>query len=78
MFKVKRTTGNVFKLRLEIKGFKTSEAMHKFLNSQDNNDWSEFRPDLTSRDNLAPGVYAYVGQRWVNVKKLDPLTLAHV
>lgn len=70
--------------RMTIRGFKTREAMHEFLNKQTNNDWTinsepeylgGFRPELAA---LKPGVYAYAGGRWHNVKHLDPSALAHI
>ena len=70
--------------RMIIRGFKTSEAMHSFLNAQPNNDWrvnSEpeynggFVPELSA---LKPGTYAYAGGKWHNVKSLDASALAHI
>ena len=59
--------------RLKIKAFKFSDDMHKFLNTADNAlRWKE------STKGLKPGVYAYAGQAWHNVKNLDPSILAHI
>lgn len=76
MYTIKKTTGPVAKHRLIIKGFKTSQAMHEFLNKQYDNDWSEVETE--SLKALKPGTYAFVGGKWVNVKKLDISVLAHV
>lgn len=78
-------TGNGFKERLIIKGFKSSDDMHKFLNTADNAlTWQEIKmfPRLESRTpekavNKA-GTYAYLGGQWHNVKTLDSTVLAHV
>ena len=78
MYKLRSIQGSLFKQRLIIKGFKTPEAMHKFLNSQYNNDWKEDKTDPRSRDNLAPGTYAMLGGKWTNVKNIDPSTLCHI
>jgi len=65
-------TGNGFKERLHIKSFKTSEAMHKFLNKQTDNTWRESKHDFKS------GIYAFAGGQYHNVKSLDPSVLAHI
>ena len=77
MFTVRKTNRNGFKERLQIKGFKTSDAMHKFLNKQTSNDWQE-TGDGSLISMLKPGTYAYASGRWHNVKTLDPSTLAHI
>ena len=65
-------------------GFKTSDAMHNFLNAQSDNTWvvtsepdyyGAFNPDLAV---LKPGTYAYAGGKWHNVKTLDACMLAHI
>ena len=78
-------TGNGFKERLIIKGFKTSDDMHKFLNTADNAlQWQEiiWFPQLhtTQKENRVTktGTYAYAGGQWHNVKSLDPSVLCHV
>lgn len=59
--------------RMKIKGFKTSDAMHKFLNTGSNAlNWRE------SDKGLKPGTYAFAGGRWHNVRSLDPCVLAHI
>lgn len=65
-------TGRGFKTRLHIKTFKESEAMHKFLNKQNNNDWQESDKDLKR------GIYAYAGGQYHNIKSLDSSILAHI
>lgn len=68
--------------RLTIKGFKTSEAMHAFLNKQTDNTWViNAAGGLVDAETVAafkPGVYAYAGGKWHNVKYLDPSVLAHI
>jgi hypothetical protein len=84
MYTIRKVTKAVARQRMTIKGFKTKEAMYKFLNSQSDNDWhvnSEpdyygvFKPELAA---LKPGTYAYAGGRWHNVKTLDPSILSHI
>ena len=59
--------------RLIIKGFKTSDAMYKFLCKSGNGCyWKE------STRGLKPGTYAYAGGQWHNVKNLDSSVLAHI
>ena len=59
--------------RLHIKAFKSSDAMHKFLNHEDNAlFWKE------SKRGLKAGIYAFAGGNWHNTKKLDPSILAHI
>jgi len=70
--------------RLTIKGFKSSDAMHKFLNSQSDNSWIvNSEPDYygclsKELSPLKPGTYAYAGGKWHNVKSLDSCVLAHI
>jgi hypothetical protein len=77
-------TGRGFRERMTIRGFKTIDDMHKFLNAQNNNDWKitgvpdysgHFDPKLAA---LKPGIYAYAGGEWHNVKTIDPSVLAHI
>ena len=86
LYTVRKTirTGNGFKERLQIKGFKSSDLMHKFLNAQCDNSWNVnsepdyyggFKPGLAD---LKPGKYAYAGGQWHNVKSLDASILAHI
>jgi len=61
------------KERLLIKSFKTSDAMNKFLATEDNSlFWFE------SKRGLKAGTYAFAGGSWHNVKKLDASILAHI
>ena len=69
---IKKMTGTTFKQRMTVKTFKDSDSMHKFLNSQFDNSWSE------CKENLKSGVYAFCGGQWHNVKTLDSSVLAHV
>lgn len=61
--------------RLTVKAFKDSDAMHAFLNKQDNNDWK-----INSGAQLPhkAGKYAFAGGQWHNVKSLDPSILSHI
>ena len=61
--------------RLTVKGFKTSNDMHKFLNTGTNAAPGAWRE---SSKGLKPGVYAYAGGHWHNVNKLDASALAHI
>ena len=66
-------TGNGFKERLHIKSFKTSQAMHEFLNKGSNACvWSE------SDKGFKTGIYAMAGGQYHNVKSLDSSVLAHI
>jgi len=86
MYTIRKTvkTGNGFKTRLHIKGFKSSDAMHEFLNKQANNQWViNSEPDYLGGFNeelakLKGGQYAYAGGQYHNVKTLDPSILAHI
>ncbi len=61
------------KHRMTVRHFKTSEAMHSFLNTGDNSlRWVE------STKGLKAGTYAFAGGEWRNVKTLDPYILAHI
>ena len=63
--------------RLKVRSFKTSEEMHKFLNTGNNSlDWREC--DSDKGDPTKRGTYAYAGQAWHNVKSLDSSILAHI
>ena len=62
--------------RLTVKTFRTSEAMHAFLNKQYDNKWR-----IVGEGNDYPskaGVYAYAGGQWHNVRSLDASVLAHI
>lgn len=77
MAKIKRiqnlpTPSRMIPERMIVRGFRTSQAMHEFLNRQHDNSWTEYDGDLK------PGTYARAGGQWHNVKSLDPSILAHV
>lgn len=86
MYTIRKTvrTGNGFRERLHIKGFKTSEDMYKFLNKQVDNTWNiNSVPDYYGGFNetlakLKPGTYAMAGGEWRNIKSLDHCILAHI
>jgi len=60
------------KSRTKIKAFKTNQALHEFLNKQDNS-WK-----VSAKENFKSGLYAYAGGQWHNVKSLDASILAHI
>jgi hypothetical protein len=70
---IERVTGTLGHERLYIRGFHNSSAMHEFLNKGANG--VAWRP---STNGLKPGVYAFLGGQWRNVKTLDPMMMAHV
>ena len=73
-FSIEKHTGGFCsrdKLRMQVKAYKYSDDMHKFLNKQTDNRWT------VSSKGLASGTYAYIAGAWRDVKKLDRLTLAH-
>ncbi len=72
-YKIQRKSGPLGKERLIVRSFSTSEAMHRFLNTNANAlQWRE-----TSTE-LRPGTYAFASGKWHNVKQLDPFLLAHI
>ena len=68
--KTQRLAGS-FKERVIVKAFKTSDAMHAFLNGQDSNNWKE--STFTKA-----GTYAFAGGQYHNVKTLDASILNHI
>jgi len=66
-------TGGMCKSRTRIKSFKTSQAMHEFLNKQTDNSWK-----VSTKEGMKSGLYAFAGGQWHNVKSLDPSVLAHI
>jgi hypothetical protein len=84
MFTVYRflRTGNGFKERLIIKGFKSSHAAHTFTNQGMNgNIWTHCQGPNAQHlkyDGMKPGTYAFAGGKFHNTKSLDPSTLAHI
>lgn len=72
---IRTNKGSYHGERMTIRKFKTSEAMHKFLNTGDNaHNWHE----TGESDPTKPGTYAWAGGAWHNVKSLDPSVLAHI
>ena len=64
---------STFRDRLEVKAFKSSDDMHRFLNKGANgNLWR------VHVGGLKPGLYAHAGGKWHNVKSLDAMSLAHI
>lgn len=57
-----RITGPLFKSILEVKTFKTRQAMHDFLNKQYDNSWCEAKPEVQT---LKSGKYTMLGGKWV-------------
>ena len=84
MFTIAKCSPGIKRQRLTVKGFKTLDAMRTFLNAQGSNEWSPANtPDYSNhlnsdRSTLAPGVYAWAGGKWHNVKTLDASVLAHI
>ncbi len=70
---ISKITWQGMKQRLVIKTFKDNDSMHKFLNTQYDNKWSE-----SKYEGLKAGTYAFAGGNWHNVKSLDNSLLAHV
>lgn len=67
------STSTKFKARMQIKHFKSSDAMYTFLNTGGNSlSWKESNRDFRA------GTYAYAGGNWHNVKSLDASVLAHI
>jgi len=75
MFAIRKnvnTTG--FKYRVKVRAFKTSDAMHGFLNKQSNNDWSVMANPVKSGTYVERGIECEL----LNVKSIDPSALAHM
>ena len=72
-YSIKKSNGKMKGERVRVKTFKDADLMHKFLNSQPNNDW-QINETLPHKN----GNYAYAGGVWHNVKSLDPSILAHI
>jgi hypothetical protein len=77
MYKISKRNGSLGHERLTIKGFKFSDQLDQFLNKQYDNSWSKVKAGSPLMD-LKPGTYAFIGQKWVNVKEIDIFTLPHV
>lgn len=76
MFSIRKDvkTGNGFKYRVKVKAFKTSDAMHKFLSEQYNNDWRVMPEPKKSGTYIERGLSGEL----LNVKSIDPWALAHM
>lgn len=76
MCTVYKYSSNLSRHRLVIKGFRSGQDMHKFLNNQSDNSWREVKsPSIAS---LLPGTYVFVGGIWQNVKHINKSLLAHI
>jgi hypothetical protein len=66
--------------RIKVKAFKTSDYMHKFLNTGDNAlRWHEVTDIDKSRGLNKTGTYIEQGfDRFLNVKDIDASALAHM
>ena len=69
--KTQRRDGALGHERLTIRKHASRDTMFRFLCHSDNS-WTEYTGDLP------PGVYAFCGGRWQNVRYLDPSLLPHV
>jgi len=79
MNSIYRSNGKMKGERLDIKVFKDSDLMHKFLSKQPNNDWKVNEGSVVGSPlPHKAGKYAYAGGVWHNVKHLDISTLAHI
>ena len=88
MYTIRTIKGSYKGERMTVKGFKTSEAMHGFLNTEDNAlrwrqtiDQTKTHPGAygaCDETKLKPGKYAWAGGQWHNIKSLDPSVLAHI
>ena len=79
VWKLNRIGINIFKERLVVKGFKTSDAMHSFTRRETGWEYCATpyygSPRFTD---LKPGTYAFAGGKYHNVKSLDASVLAHI
>jgi len=76
MFSVRKTINTSgFKYRVKVRSFKYSEDMHKFLNKQDNNDWSVMDKPVKSGTYIERGLNPV---ELLNIKSIDPSALAHM
>jgi len=75
MFSIRKNvkTGNGFKYRVKVRAFKSSDAMHKFLNAQYDNSWRIMAKPVKSGTYIERGIEGEL----INIKTLDPLVLAH-
>lgn len=61
------------KYRVKVKAFKTSQAMHEFLNKQDNS-WKAMPVAYKSGIYIERGLPAEL----INIRDIDPSALAHM
>jgi len=78
--KIVRVGQNGFKERLHIKAFQDANELGAFLCKQDDNTWGEVSEEKQKAHGYPnkSGIYAFAGGQWHNVKKLDPIILAHI
>jgi len=81
MTKVSRTIHHgqlgIGKQRMTIKAFKDRNAAYAFIQKESDKSYG-INPWAIYDGPLKPGVYAYAGQAWHNVKTLDSSVLAHI
>lgn len=82
LFKYERSGHANLRERLVIKGFKTEEALDKFLDTNYNfQQWKSTKGKIDlcreSIEGLKPGTYVRAGGKLHNIKSLDPSVLAH-
>ena len=68
-------TGVSFKYRVIVRAFSSTEVMHKFLNAQDNNNWSIMTNPVKSGKYIERGINP---AELINVKDIDPTALVHM
>ena len=68
----------MFSTKRQVKVFKTSDDMHRFLNKQPNNDWQEVPNTPLYEGITKAGTYAYLGGSYQNLKNVDISVLAHL
>lgn len=66
--------GRMLTSKIQVKAFKTSDAMHTFLNKQYDNNWSIY----INSDVTKSGYYAFLGGKMINLKNVDVSILAHI
>lgn len=72
---IRTLKGNWRGERMQVKTFKTSEAMHAFLNQDDNAlHWRMTTDDEPTKR----GTYVFAGGNYHDVRTLDPIALAHI
>ncbi|MHA2274839.1 MAG: hypothetical protein ACXAC2_03695 [Candidatus Kariarchaeaceae archaeon] len=67
--------GRLLTSRIQVKNFKDSESMHKFLNTGSN---ALYWNETTDSIPVKSGKYVYAGQAWHNMKNMDASELAHL